>query len=169
MPRETRTARPTTASLREFLSDVARAESGLPVDPPILRALALADALEAPYATRSAAAYSRRLAREAVMLASRRPEREARAAWRRLNNATGADVDHTGEWLVALRAELELIIAPRAADRAAYRAEGSPRPAASHLSRDEQAYHRELRSMFRLHDALREIDARRAAQIEVAA
>ena len=78
-------------------------------------------------------------------------------------------MDHTGEWLVALRAEIELIIAPRAADRAAYLADGSPRPVASGLSRDEQAYHRELRSMFRLHDALREIDARRAAQAEVAA
>ena len=47
--------RPTTASLREFLSDVARVDIGLPVDPPILRALALVDALEAPYATRGCA------------------------------------------------------------------------------------------------------------------
>lgn len=154
--------RPTTASLREFLFDVARAESGLPVDPPILRALALVDALEAPCATRSAAAYSRRLAREAIMLACRRPEREARAAWLRVNNATGSDVDHTGEWLVALRAELEQIIAPRAADRAAYRAEGSPRSRAtamSHLSDVELSYQRELQVMFARTDASRGVTA----------
>ena len=44
MPRTTHPARPTTKALRELLSDVPRAAAGPPVDPPIPRALALADA-----------------------------------------------------------------------------------------------------------------------------
>ena len=143
--------RPTTAALNEFLDSIARSDTGLPVDPPIFRALALAAAHTAPYATRSAAAYSRRLAREVVMVAVLRPEAEARAAWLRLSNATTAAVDPSGDWLDALRAQFELIIAPRAADRAEYQASlvgRRPAATAAHLSPFELAYHREVRAMF---------------------
>lgn len=153
MPTRT-TARPapTTSDLRGFLAAL-----GTDSDAAILRAVALIDALEAPYATPSRRAHVRRVAREVVLLAVRGEATSSIdiAAARvdadaRLSSAVDTTVDCDGStFYEEIRACVREIRATTDSHRrdsrvVALRAAGD----LSHLSELERSYHRELRAMF---------------------
>jgi hypothetical protein len=151
---------PTTSDLRAFLAGLSP-----DTDAAILRAVAIIDALKAPYASASRRAHVRRVARELVVLAVRGESTDPLAlgaarsdADARLSAAVDTTVDCDGStFYEEIRSCIREIRATTDSMRHAARdarVAAERKPDLSHMSQLERDYHREVRAMF---------DAQRAA------
>ena len=143
---------PTTSDLRAFLAGL-----GPDTDAAILRAVAIIDALKAPYASASRRAHVRRVARELVVLAVRGESTDPLAlgaarsdADARLSTAVDTTVDCDGStFYEEIRASIREIRATTDRFRREVRADALRKSGdLSHLPRYVQDYHRAVRAAF---------------------